>query len=698
MSKFLQSKPIWIPIENEIDKMNVNLTFEERLDSLLGVTFLITAADFYRLKVNGKIIGHGPARTALGYARIDEYDLTPYNIDGVSKIVIEVAGYHCKSLSTVLQDSFLIAEALKDGKVILSTGRDFKCRLNSNRKRIVDKLSSQRHFGEIYDFSKKTTDEISTVIVREDLRFLHRSAPMPVLNAIDLFSFRSGGAFKPSEKKVKSIHSFPYDGDTGWAFPDDKIDDFPFNYIKNLQSTLTRKDGNFPVELKDSEWIMVDFEKIYAGFIRLGGVAKTDVELILATTEYLTGETFKFIDDFGDQVDQSQPAIKLIYKKGDKIDFESFEPLSFKNLALFVVSGSISVSYLGVRTFMRNPLDMVARKINNSELKTVYDAAVRSFTHNAVDIYTDCPLRERAGWLCDSFFSARAEFFFYENCLVEDDFLQNYLLYENKGEYPKGVVPMCYPSSPTPDKKFIPQWNMWLVLQICEYLTERRRDIDRMQFRPLVYGIIEFLEKYRMENGLIAKLPSWNFVEWSIANSWTEDVNYPTNMLYVGVLNATGKAFNDNKLIEQAERLNKEIINASFCGEYFVDNAIINNGLIKNTNNVSEACQYYAAMFLDIDLDDEKYIKLKEHILSDFNTFDKSDINFCEKNAFLGLYLRLAVLHKLKDGKAIKKCIKDYFLDMSKNTSTLWEYRQDISSHNHGFASYVACILPFADD
>ena len=113
---------------------------------------------------------------------------------------------------------------------------------------------------------------------------------------------------------------------------------------------------------------------------------------------------------------------------------------------------------------------------------------------------------------------------------------------------------------------------------------------------------------------------------------------------------------------------------------------------------MSEACQYYAAMFLDIDLDDEKYIKLKEHILSDFNTFDKSDINFCEKNAFLGLYLRLAVLHKLKDGKAIKKCIKDYFLDMSKKTSTLWEYRQDISSHNHGFASYVACILPFADD
>ena len=72
-------------------------------------------------------------------------------------------------------------------------------------------------------------------------------------------------------------------------------------------------------------------------------------------------------------------------------------------------------------------------------------------------------------------------------------------------------------------------------------------------------------------------------------------------------------------------------------------------------------------------------------------------IYFCPKEAFIGLYLRMSILLILKDADLINKCVKDYYLDMSKKTGTLWEYRKDISSHNHGFASYVACILPFAD-
>ncbi len=36
-------------------------------------------------------------------------------------------------------------------------------------------------------------------------------------------------------------------------------------------------------------------------------------------------------------------------------------------------------------------------------LKAIYDAAVETFRQNALDVYMDCPTRERAGWLCDSF-------------------------------------------------------------------------------------------------------------------------------------------------------------------------------------------------------------------------------------------------------------------------------------------------------
>ena len=44
------------------------------------------------------------------------------------------------------------------------------------------------------------------------------------------------------------------------------------------------------------------------------------------------------------------------------------------------------------------------------------------------------------------------------------------------------------------------------------------------------------MEKYENGDGLLQNLPSWNFVEWSAANDWINDVNYPTNFLYAEVL------------------------------------------------------------------------------------------------------------------------------------------------------------------
>ena len=37
------------------------------------------------------------------------------------------------------------------------------------------------------------------------------------------------------------------------------------------------------------------------------------------------------------------------------------------------------------------------------------------------------------------------------------------------------------------------------------------------------------MERYENGEGLLQNLPSWNFVEWSKANTWVQDVNYPTN-------------------------------------------------------------------------------------------------------------------------------------------------------------------------
>ena len=71
----------------------------------------------------------------------------------------------------------------------------------------------------------------------------------------------------------------------------------------------------------------------------------------------------------------------------------------------------------------------------------------------------DCQSRERAGWLCDGYFTGKAERVLTGANKVEHDFLENFIL-ENKFDHiPEGMIPMCYPSS-HPDGNYIPTWAM----------------------------------------------------------------------------------------------------------------------------------------------------------------------------------------------------------------------------------------------
>jgi len=98
---------------------------------------------------------------------------------------------------------------------------------------------------------------------------------------------------------------------------------------------------------------------------------------------------------------------------------------------------------------------------------------------------------------------------------------------------------MCYPADHY-DGNYIPNWALWFVMQLEEYNARSgdRATIDALQ--PRVLRLFEFFRQYENEDGLLEKLPSWVFVEWSAAAQFVQDVNYPSNMLYAGALTAAG--------------------------------------------------------------------------------------------------------------------------------------------------------------
>ena len=138
------------------------------------------------------------------------------------------------------------------------------------------------------------------------------------------------------------------------------------------------------------------------------------------------------------------PAVMWDVKEPGEYDFESFEPYTFKFAEVIMLEGEATVEKLEMRTY-RNPNATRACTLEDPADRTIFEAARATFAQNAVDVFTDCPSRERAGWLCDSYFTGPAEHFFTGRNEIERTFLRNFALAEAFPHLPEGMVPMCYP-------------------------------------------------------------------------------------------------------------------------------------------------------------------------------------------------------------------------------------------------------------
>ncbi len=684
---FASALPVW----KKEQKLNDNLVFIGEVAVLLSAKILITASTFYRLSVNGKFVAFGPSRTAYGYARVDEISLDGLLSGDKNEIMIEVAGYNCRSLSTCFQPSFLCAELIANDESVLYTGKDFRCYENNQRERKVMRYSMQRHFSEVYDFSKDFLgEEVFVSPLKTAPKYIPRVVPYPNYELKSATLYGVGKIVEDANDVTNNRYSFTQDDKYWGVFDDSEVVSKPMYWAQKLDFSdcETKKDKL----VLAGEYALFDFHKIETGFIRLSLVAKEDCRIVICWTELGNERSFAFTDM------NAHNTIELFIRKGEEKSFSSFEPYTAKKIAVIVKEGSAKINAVTLLTYERTTKDIIKHEINDEKLKSIYDAGVRTFVQNAVDIFTDCPSRERAGWLCDTFFTARTEFFLFGSTLVEDAFLENYRLFENHEKLlPDGVLPMCYPSDMHfvhgEGYRFIPQWDMWYAIEVYEYLTERNPSANKEAFRKSVYGIVDFLAKYENEFSLLENIDGWNFVEWSKANDWTKNINYPTNFLYSHFLDCVGSLYDDQKLIEKANIVRKKTRELSFNGEIFIDNAVrLSDGSLENTNNCSEACQYYALLFGGISLDDEKYAFLKKQVYEKFLSFDNGKYNYTPINAFIGAYLRIIFLIKYGDGNLLKDDLIYLFGDMVKETSTLWEYRKrGVGSQNHGFAS-LACL------
>ncbi len=696
--EFKEAVPVWEK-GKECEK-NYNLIFHCNVPQSENTILCISAANLYQLFINGKMVAEGPARAGHGYYRVDEIDISEHLNRENNKVSIFVNGYGINSYYLINQKPFLCAEIIEGGKVTHATGVcGFSAIYNSIRKRKVIRYTRQRTFAEAYVCSEEnnklflgegTKPRKIELAKTEKKKFIERQVPYP---SYDYEKFTSGikkgtiklnDNFEGIKNDIIEIENhkrgfYPEELEINNA---DEVE--RFCYIEKSDHAFSVTGDN----ISPKSYSIYEMNGEKTGFIKLDIECSEDTTLAITFDEILTD---------GDVLSTRGCMNSVLWslEKG-RYSLVTVEPYSLKFVKIINTSenATVTVNDAGVVKYEFNC------KVNeldsgDSVLDSIFNAAVETFKQNTIDIYMDCPSRERAGWLCDSYFTARTEYYLTGKSEVEKNFLENFIYTDGFVGIPDGMLPMCYPAD-FRNNLYIPQWSMWYVLELEAYF-KRSGDIELINAaKEKMYKLAHFFKKYENENSLLENIESWSFIEWSKTRDFMDGVNYPTNMLYARMLKALSNLYSDKNLFDKAEQIEEEIRKRSFFDGFFHDHALRDkeNNLVVQSGDITETCQYYA--FFMGTANSQLYPVLWKTLVEDFGP-DREETKLWENvhpsNAFTGYCLRLDLLSKAGENERLLNSIKGFYGYMAEETGTLWEHKSKHASCNHGFASQVLVWL-----
>lgn len=701
---FLAAAPVWA--EGRETEINLQMGFRAVLDlsaeqaQAANLSLRATGSTLYRCFVNGEFLGYGPARAGRGQYRVDAWPLAGRVRAGRNVVAVEVAGYNTNSYYVLDQPSFLQAEVVAGEKALAWTGADgvggFPGTVITERAQKVQRYSFQRPQIEVWRLAPETfawradPDAAFAPVTCAALAprpLLPRGVPYPQFAVHPAEKVCAWGVMGPDEpKKFWKDRSLVNIGPELKGYPESELETVPSMDLQRLKTAkIEPKDAaGAVIRLDAGNFAIADLGTNLSGFPRMKVRCARPGRLYVLFDEALTN---------GD-VDWKRlgcvNALTFDLQPGDHA-LEGFEAHTMRYMKFYSPDGGMEIGHYGLRLYQNDDTARASFQASDPRINQLFEAARTTFAQNAVDVFMDCPHRERAGWLCDSFFTARTALALSGDTRVERNFLENFLLADEFPHLPQGMLPMCYPSDHN-DGVFIPNWAMWFVVELGEYL-ERSGDralVDAL--KPRVMALLDYFKPFENSDGLLEKLESWVFVEWSAANDFVQDVNYPSNMLYAGVLDTAARLYGLDDLRDKAAAL-RETIRKQSCknGLFYADNALRKDGALAVTDNTTEVCQYFAFYFGVAT--PERDAELWRVLLDEFGpdrVKQGGHRSVPPANSFIGNMLRMELLSRAGRSRQIMDESIGYLKYMADRTGTLWENVQDSASLNHGFASHAA--------
>lgn len=617
--------------------------------SVLFDRIKITCSNYYSVFVSHRLVDFGPIRTSKGFARVKESRLDQSEAD----ILVSILYYGFQSFDIEFQDFFFGIELFLGNEKVADSS-DFVLEIDNRYLSDSVKYSFQRGLVERYDFSlpcKPVSLDVKDTErnLLEDVLSENRYEPL----ALSLLSSKAFSGFE-------CVYPRPY---------------LEYESLSDLNRIDLQKEFFGVLAVGGYFSRLYELENVRTGLIKIRIISKNPrkTRAFICFDEVLENEKMSFGRS------NCNDLICLFFGEGS-LEYVSKVPYCLHYLNVLLPEGEYEVNAEFIP--IENEAFIAIPGIEDLGLKKMYEASVRSFRENSFDLFTDCPGRERAPWICDSYFMGIAERYLTNSNVIEKRFLVNYL-HQDCEDIPEDVFAMCYPSDHK-DGTFIPNWGMWLVLEINAYRKRNGDDELAALFKDRIYRFYRYLSTFENEHGLLENLPSWVFVEWSKANDFVSGVNFPTNMLYWAMLRNIAEMYEDRDLLGKSVHLAETINRLSYNGEFYFDHAIRGKGgeLRIVEGDISESAQHYA-IFLGLRNDSG----FKERVLH------SEERGLAPSAVFIGMVLKL--MWMAEDGRVedVKRILKGVFLPMAETTGTLWEKNAATASCNHGFTSVIGPII-----
>ena len=674
--------------KNVKGQKNVTLAFTLELEKKTECCLTLAAADCYKIYADGCFKAFGPQRAAHGYARKKSYHIA------AKRIVIEVLSLQVQTFCWIKQNPFLacIVETA-DGQCYQA--ENFCCYQLTDRVQRVPRYSYMRGFCEIYRMQEDRENlyrgrkpinftQLETELVRVP-ELLESRVDEPKYQVHTPDGFIERGA-------VTRDDNAPVWRDRSQTTVGREVEGFLLEECDEIPTDEASKFVCHPDEFSNSgglHYMTYDFGRAITGFAELTVTVKEAGSVYLIFDELLWEEAGNGKNFVGFARNSCASVHKWTLAQPGVYQVSTFEPYTIR-YACVIMSESVEVE-LSQRDYENPNVRKMEIPCEDERIIEIVRAAEATLAQNAVDILTDCPSRERGGYLSDSYFSSVAERIFTGKNQAEKAFLENYALSSSNG-LPEGMLPMCYPADVyTNVGLFIPNWAMWYILELGKYAGIYGKDEIVEASRKKVLDVFDYFLKKENEYGVLENLEGWVFVEWSDANKseHVKGVNVPTNILYAACLRAAATLYDQPEWRLKAERIHDFLKKYAYNGKFFVDNLIRNqDGKLVQTAYITEVCQYYAFWFNMVCK--EEYPELYEELMERLGTNRREGYlpEVAKPNVMYGLYMRIDLLMRSGEReKVLEECIR-LFSPMAKRTGTLWEHNNISASCNHGFAAY----------